>query len=86
MEDGPAKDSYIKKKWQEAMGGWSNKTNKLNKYQAAMFNKMYAQQQVDAAFDEMMSPANVRQRVVDSSASLDQTPRANTKYNSGKKN
>ena len=80
MEDGPAKDSYIKKKWQEAMGGWSNKTSKLNKYQAAMFNKMYAQQQVDAAYDEMMSPVNARQRIVNASVSLDQTPDRNRDY------
>ena len=77
MEEGPAKESYIKKKWQEAIGGWSNKTTKLNKYQAAMFNRMYTKQQVDAAYDEIMSPANARARVVNTSVSLDQTPDVN---------
>jgi len=80
MEEGPAKEAYIKKKWQEAIGGWSHKTTKLNKYQAAMFNRMYTKQQVDAAYDEMMSPANARARVVDSSVSIEQAPDVNIDF------
>ena len=73
MEEGTAKDNYIKKKWQESMGAWGSDTNQLNKYQKALFHRYYTKQQVDAAYDEIMDPANARLRLVNANKSEDQT-------------